>query len=659
MLKGSSSSQSKIFHLTSNDSLIPEDSIQAILIEVENALKSVASIDEHMMVTVQHQQMPWKFMIILKDSHKPGKKIKLKNVDLYFIDENTILGEGSQGKVALAQHIPSGTFAAAKIQIPSSPSFDYDLNVERRNLSMTERLYGYAKVVPTDEDLVKDLPEEYTPDQLEGARAKNTVYYTLMKHFQGRNLNEFLYEIDRSQSKDSPAYFAEKRQLDIASIGKLAVYAIQEVLNLHDLGLAHRDIKADNYVLNTTGLLQECSALRLIDLGTALLSDSERSKDDASTFGYMPPEYLVDGKDRPHWDKVCDYFQLGIVLAEILTKSNYQAGLKKLALDQAAEAEKKHLPFDAIKELMPDAFAIVKKRKRKAKENASAKSSPVETEKALTHELLYCLHNLIHLLTNPDRVSRAQIDLKTLFSELRSIHGRASTVIQLNNSQQRFLAYKMKRQNTQLDLKKVKQASNSNAAMSSSSSSVSFQLPKDTALDSPKQLRRRKSADLIQSPVVEIKEQDGSMTERPSRSKSTSDPRKRSVSSSSHQVKKIEGSPKPKGSATADLIQQLGDLTLESEQDKVIRKLAKVCKRVKLMESSPASSNEQVVMSDFLMFSLLGKRLTSAVEEKSPDRQRIQLNGIAKIAQHYVPSKNEPLNQEMAKVSKLLTNYPK
>lgn len=659
MLKGSSRSQSKTFHLTTNDSLIPEDSIQAVLIEVENALKKVEFIDEHMMFTVQHQQRPWKFMVVLKDTHKPQKKIKLKNVDLYFIDENTILGEGSQGKVVLAQHIPSGTFAAAKIQIPSSPSFDYDLNIERRNLSLTERLYGYAKVVPTDDDLIKDLPAEYTPDQLEGARAKNTVYYTLMKHFQGRNLNEFLYEIDRTQSKDSPAYFAEKRQLDIASIGKLAIYAIQEVLNLHDLGLAHRDIKSDNYVVNTSGLLQECTGLRLIDLGTALLPVSERSKDDASTFGYMPPEYLVDGKGRPHWDKVCDYFQLGIVLAEILTKSNYQASLKKLALDQAAEAEKKHLPMEGIKALMPDAFAKVKKAKKKAKASSSVVSSPVETEEALTHEFLYKLHNLIHLLTNPDRASRAQIDLKALFSELRSIHGRASTVIQLNNTQQRFQAYKMQRKNTYLDLRKLKDASNSNAAVSSSSSSVSFQLPKDTVLDSPKQLIRRKSADLIQSPSVEMKEQDGSMTERPSRSKTTSDPRKRSVSSSSRQVSKVESPPKPKSSASADLIQQFDGLTIESEQDKVIRKLTKVCKRVKLMESAPASSNEQVVMSDFLMFSLLGKRLTSAVEEKSADRQRMQLNGIAKMAQHYVPSKSEPLNQEMAKVSKLLANYPK
>lgn len=659
MLKGPSRSQSKTFHLTANDNLIPEDSIQAVVIQVEKALKQIELNGDSVVLNVQHNQKTWKFMVVLKDADKSQKKIKLKDVDLYVIDENLILGEGSQGKVVLAQHIPSGRFAATKIQKPSSPSFDDDLKIERRNLSLTERLYGYASVTPADEFLIKDLPTDYSPDQLECVRSKETTHYTLMKFFQGRNLNEFLYELDKTQSKDSPVYFAEKRQLDILSIGRLAVHAIQEVLYLHGLGVAHRDIKTDNYVVNTLGLLQECTELRLTDLGTALLPASERSKDDASTFGYMPPEYLVDGKDRPYWDENCDRFQLGIVLAEIFTKYNYQAGLKKHALDQQQASEKKHLTFEQIKELMPDAFAKVKKPKKKSKSEAIEKNAEATSEEALKEQLFYKIHSLIHLLTDADRVKRAQVDLKALFSELRAVLGRAHTVIQLNNSHKRFEAFKMHRKNTVLDLSKLK-AESSSPSVSSSSGSVA---PQDDDSVSHKTLVRRKSVGQLQVGSVIRTVEDAPLTERPSRSQSTSASRKRSISSSTREAHKIESAPKPSSSATADLVEKMEDLSLESEQEQVIAKLAKVHERLMLLnapkpKAAPASS-EQGVLSDILMFSLLGKQVKDVVKEPNADAQQRQLNRLANMTRHYQPTKNETLNNEMLTVSKLLANYPK
>jgi|GEM_PF-3990423 len=653
MLNGTSSSQSKIFVPSINDSLIPEDNIQAILQLVEKALKEVVLDESGTVLTIDYNQKPWQFMVCLKADDKKHKKIRLKNVDLYVLSHTHVLGEGSQGKVILAQHVTTGRLAAAKIQTPNSPSFDQDLAIERRNLSLCERLYACGQVAPSDEELTRDQSSNISDDQLECLRFKATTYYTLMKHFQGKSLNEYLYDLDKSKSKDSPNYYAQKRELDILSVVRLSFYAMQEVDELHARGLVHRDIKSENYVVNTLGFLQDCIALRLIDLGTALLVASDKSKDDASTFGYMPPEYLVDVKDRVNWDITCDKFQLGMVLAELLTKYNYQAGLKKHAQLQEQTGVKRHLTFAEIQELMPDIFVKLKKPKNKSKDkDSNHKKSATETEIELKDTLYYLLLKTIQLLTHPDRNLRESFDLKQMVFELRSMHVRASTLVSLNNPYKRFQEYKMQRQNTASALPKLLPASTSSSMELPTTSTAIPKLP----------LQRRKSVGNLKLNTAStlIIEEERPSTERIERSQSVLVSRKRSISSSANTRKTIKSSATSSSVPDIDLSAKLGQLLISApDQDQVIEKLVKVSQRLDLLLSQVKTSPQQGSISDFMIFSLLGQRLTSAISAPTADKQHQDLIRLGKMVSHYQKTDNTALNQEMDIISKTLANYPK
>ena len=106
-----------------------------------------------------------------------------------------------------------------------------------------------------------------------------------------------------------------KRYLDRARIKPdlLKSYAFQMICGvyfIHSRGIVHRNIRPENMLINTAGLLKLC------DFGTAVLYHKSLSSanDKVSMLWYRAPELLVDS---PMYDFPIDMWSCGCVIAEM------------------------------------------------------------------------------------------------------------------------------------------------------------------------------------------------------------------------------------------------------------------------------------------------------------------------------------------------------
>lgn len=607
------------------DCVIPEDQLAAILGAIEHSLKDIEIGEEARILEVDS----WRIMVARKPDVQESKNLKLTQIDLHAIDFRKVLGEGSQGKVVLAQNLITRHFAAVKIQVPNGPAFHEDLERERRNLRLSNRLLACATLQALDADAQvasssTSSSSSSSQDKSDELNLKGTTYYTLMHYYPGKNLLDFLYEYDHSQDKESPAYFAAKKTLDITSIAKIAMFALIEMIELHEVGLAHRDIKANNFVVNTTGLLQDCSALKLIDLGTALLMGNEFSKDDASTLGYMPPEYLAVAKDRVYWDQACDCFQLGIVLAELLTKHNYQASLKKFFQEQKQLNDKRHLRFEEIQAFMPDAFEEPKKKSKKTQKTPSA-----PTEQFIKDHLADHLKKLIRKLTPIDRSKRPDLtDLKELLKSLRAELLGVETILQTQFSRERFEAFKLRRKNTTSTLPTP-------TVISTATEQVDGPVRRRTSLaELPKRTLASSSSSssvALPMPPISIPKLE-ELTRRGDRLS----PR----------------SPRKSLATPGALAEVFGP------EENIIEQLQHTLAKLKLLGEQPSSSHPDGAPGDnFLVYAVLTKNLQGIIEEQNGHEQERKLSALQKMVAKYHPTQNAPLNEEVESIRFTLDRF--
>jgi tetratricopeptide (TPR) repeat protein/predicted Ser/Thr protein kinase len=122
-------------------------------------------------------------------------------------------------------------------------------------------------------------------------------------------------------------------------------YAIQigEALQeAHSKGIVHRDIKADNIMVNSK------NQIKVMDFGLAKLKGSLKLTKTSSTVGtlaYMAPEQIQGGEV----DARSDIFSFGVVLYEILTghlpfRGEHEAAMMYSILNEEPTPIQKHLP---------------------------------------------------------------------------------------------------------------------------------------------------------------------------------------------------------------------------------------------------------------------------------------------------------------------------
>jgi len=119
--------------------------------------------------------------------------------------------------------------------------------------------------------------------------------YFVMEHVEGQSLH----------------HFAHDEPLPIDSVIDYAIQICQGIGEAHRAGIVHRDIKAANIVVDSSG------RARLLDFGLAAVAGDDKLTRTGSTLGtvsYMSPEQ-VSGREI---DRRSDLFSLGIVLYELI-----------------------------------------------------------------------------------------------------------------------------------------------------------------------------------------------------------------------------------------------------------------------------------------------------------------------------------------------------
>ncbi len=306
------------------------------------------------------------------------------------------IGKGGQGEVLLAENLETRKYVAVKIH-PDSISADEDRDQERKMLREFNRFVGVAQ-------------------NQEG------LHCTLMEYVRSIKLFDLLYERDHSYSEDSVEHFSKKEKLPLLKRAELIMHALSRVVEFHIRGIAHRDIKTDNFVAELP-LNTDLNPLVLIDVGSAYryrkINEADivkLDKTNRSTKGYSAPEMDLPPAQRPFITGATDLFSLGIVIAEILTQINFQKVLRaQLLLIEEIERFDRNLTISEIKHLLSDVFSedFVK---------------PIMYDQELNSDatiLVQFLHRLLIGCTNEDPTKRPDLDaLITFQSELRKLYGK-------------------------------------------------------------------------------------------------------------------------------------------------------------------------------------------------------------------------------------------
>ena len=103
--------------------------------------------------------------------------------------------------------------------------------------------------------------------------------------------------------------YESQKRFDEATVRFYAAQLAVAIGYLHSKGIAHRDLKLENILVDETGYL------KIIDYGLAkMLKENDESQSFCGTPEYLAPEMI---KGEPH-DKTVDWWAMGILMYEML-----------------------------------------------------------------------------------------------------------------------------------------------------------------------------------------------------------------------------------------------------------------------------------------------------------------------------------------------------
>lgn len=191
------------------------------------------------------------------------------------------LGQGGMGEVYLAHQVSLDRQVALKImakQIASKPGF-------------VERFYREARTMAKLDH--PNIVRGYAVGEDQG------FHFVAMELIDGKSMQDWLDQL---------------RKLTVGDALHVAIKAADALQHAHDLGLIHRDIKPDNMLVTSKGVL------KVSDLGLAKQVDEDNSMTQSGTgLGtpyYMPPEQARNAK---HVDHRSDIYALGSTIYHMLS----------------------------------------------------------------------------------------------------------------------------------------------------------------------------------------------------------------------------------------------------------------------------------------------------------------------------------------------------
>jgi eukaryotic-like serine/threonine-protein kinase len=230
------------------------------------------------------------------------------------------LGQGGMGAVYLAHQENLDRKVALKVmapQVASRPGF-------------VERFYREARAMAKLDH----------PNVVRGfdVGEDNGQHYVAMELIDGKSMQDWLNEF---------------KVLTVGDALHVAIKAADALQHAHDLGMIHRDIKPDNMLVTSKGVL------KVSDLGLAKQVDEDNSMTQSGTgLGtpyYMPPEQARNAK---HVDHRSDIYALGSTLYHFLTGQYPFTGESTLELILSKE-KGKFKPACQINKSVPERLSMI------------------------------------------------------------------------------------------------------------------------------------------------------------------------------------------------------------------------------------------------------------------------------------------------------------
>jgi calcium-dependent protein kinase len=268
--------------------------------------------------------------------------------DFYTVEEDEILGKGCTGVVRLCTRITTGVkYALKTLRVDnmveeSKKIFHKEINI----MSMC------------DHPNILRLHEYFETDK--------KVYLILDLCTGG----ELLDHLNSHQSLDENIVRRYVKQI------------LGAIIYLHERGIVHRDLKLENFLLETKG---EIAELKLIDFGLSMfLNKNDMASESVGTPFYVAPEVLTGS-----YEHKCDVWSLGVITYMMLCGRPPFFGKTDRQILQAVESEPinfSHRRFAHISVTSIDFVASCLERNTYARPSAVALlDHPFFTESSVTN----------------------------------------------------------------------------------------------------------------------------------------------------------------------------------------------------------------------------------------------------------------------------------
>lgn len=224
----------------------------------------------------------------------------------------------SIGKYVVKRKFAEGSYSTL-YEVVDNKNYKYTLklfDIESNNLNLLKLLDNEIKVLKYisnyDDDKIcnpnllclKDIMHVSNRYYIFFDYVQGDDLYNLIRNFNNNNNKSGKGGNKNKQNKKNKNSFSEEQTMYITK------QIVSGITDLHLMGIAHRDIKPDNVIVNMDDM-----KATIIDFGFSCFISDEDYNFRSGTAGYKPPEYFEDVDYIDY--KAGDIYSLGITLYEL------------------------------------------------------------------------------------------------------------------------------------------------------------------------------------------------------------------------------------------------------------------------------------------------------------------------------------------------------